>query len=327
MSLSDDLRDELASIAPTRRCCRLAELSALAHAAGAWHLHGHGELSVHLDLGSGAAARRAFTLLRELGVRSEIRTYHRHSFDRAGRYQLHVDVDTRAAEVFREAGVVSGRGAPLAAPPKRVVGRSCCRGAYLRGALLGAGSLSGPAAPHLELRATGAEGAAVIVGAAAREGIALRTLERGSHTAVYAKSGEAIADLLAVAGASETALRLEEHAVVAATRSEANRLANADQANVKRTVLAAQRQLEAIRTLDLESLPAKLREIAVLRLRHPALSLADLAGRCRPAITKAAAHHRMAELTRLAERGGGGAPRTNSPSGITRSDSLTPNGV
>lgn len=137
MSFSDDLRDELASIAPRRRCCRLAELSALSHSAGAWHLRGHGELSVHLDLASAAAARRAFTLLRELGVRSEIRTYRRHAFERATRYQLHVEVDETAAEALREAGVLSARGAPLSHPPKRVVGRPCCRGAYLRGALLG----------------------------------------------------------------------------------------------------------------------------------------------------------------------------------------------
>ena len=59
---------------------------------------------------------------------------------------------------------------------------------------------------------------------------------------------------------------------------------------------AAQEQLEAIRQLDVEGLPAKLQEIAALRMRHPALSLTDLAARCRPPITKAAAHHRMANL-------------------------------
>ena len=90
MSLSDDLRDELATIAPSRRCCRLGELSALCHAAGAWHLRSGGVQAVHLDLASAAAARRAFALLRELGVRSEIRTYRRRSFERATRYQLHV---------------------------------------------------------------------------------------------------------------------------------------------------------------------------------------------------------------------------------------------
>lgn len=301
MSFSEDLRDELAAIAPRRRCCRLAELSALFHAAGVWHLRGHGELAVHLDLGSGHAARRAFALLRELGVESQIRTYPRRAFDKATRYQLHVDVDVAVRAVLEEAGVLSARGAPLERPPKRVVGRSCCRGAYLRGALMGAGSLSGPRTPHLELRAGSLAGAGLLAEVAAKEGVRLRTLERRSHALAYAKGGEAIADLLAVAGAGETALRLDEHAVIAGTRASANRLANADEANVKRTVQAARRQLQAIEQLEVDSLPGRLREVAALRLRHPALSLAELAAKCRPPITKAAAHHRMAAIQRLAE--------------------------
>jgi DNA-binding protein WhiA len=302
VSLSEDLRDELAHLPQTRRCCRLAELSALFHTAGAWHLHGHGELSVHLDLASAAAARRAFALLRDLGVHSEIRTYRRHAFDRASRYQLHVEVDQTARGILREAGVLSASGGPLERPPKHVVGRSCCRAAYLRGALLGAASLSGPRGAQVELRATGLEGARLLATVAAAEGVTLRVRDRGRHAVAYAKGGEAIADLLALAGAGGTALRLDEHSVVAATRAHANRLANADEANVKRTVHAAQKQLEAIRGLDLERLPRKLREIAALRLEHPSHSLGDLAAKCDPPITKAAAHHRMAALRELAGR-------------------------
>ena len=260
-----------------------------------------GVLAVHLDLASAAAARRGYSLLRGFGVDSEIRTYRRQAFDRATRYQLHVDVDAHAAEVLREAGVLSARGAPLERPPKHVVGRACCRGAYLRGALLGGGSLSGPRAAHLELRAAGPDGANLLVEVAAREEIQLRTLQRRTHAVAYAKGSETIADLLAVAGASETALRLDEHGVLAATRAEANRLANADEANVKRTVQAAREQLEAIEQLDLEKLPTKLREIATLRLKHPSLSLTELATKCRPPITKAAAHHRMAVLRQRVE--------------------------
>jgi cell division protein WhiA len=132
--------------------------------------------------------------------------------------------------------------------------------------------------------------------------VTLAALERRSHAIAYAKRGEEIADLLALAGASETALRLDEHAVVAGTRADANRLANADEANVKRTVQAARRQLQAIEQLDVQALPSKLQEIALLRLKHPSLSLADLAARCRPQITKAAAHHRMAAIQHLADR-------------------------
>lgn len=265
-----------------------------------WHLRGHGELAIHVDLASGHAARRAFALLRDVGVHSEVRTYRRRAFDKATRYQLHVDVDARTRGLLLEAGVLSSRGAPLERLPRRVTGRSCCRSAYLRGALLGGGSLSGPRAPHLELRVTGLEGANALAQIAAAEGPLLGTLERRGHAIAYAKSSEAIADLLALAGASETALRLDEHAVVAATRAHANRLANADEANVKRTVTAARRQLQAIEQLDVESLSVELEEIARLRVKHPSLSLAELAAKCRPPITKAAAHHRMAVLQQLA---------------------------
>jgi cell division protein WhiA len=300
MSLSDELRDELAQIAPARRCCRHAELSALFHASGAWHLRG-GQVAVHLDLSSSAAARRAFALLRDLGVQSEIRTYKRRSFDQATRYQLHVEVDERALTVLREAGVLSATGAPLEHPPKRVVGRTCCRSAYLRGALLGAGSLSGPRDPHLEVRASGLGGARFIAEVAAREGVELAVTERRSHAVAYAKGHEPIADLLALAGAGDTALRFEEHAVVAAIRADANRLVNADEANLVRAARAAHRQLEAIRTLGLDALPPHLAEIAELRLRHPSASLRELAAKARPPLSKAAAYRRLQAIVKRVE--------------------------
>ena len=71
---SEDVREELAQIAPVRECDRLAELSALFHSAGNLHLRGRGKWALHLDLASGAAARRAFSLLRDVGIRTEIRT-------------------------------------------------------------------------------------------------------------------------------------------------------------------------------------------------------------------------------------------------------------
>ena len=223
MSLSDELRDELAQIAPERRCCRLAELSALFHSSGAWHLR-DGSIAVHLDLISSAIARRAFALLRDLGVRSEIRTYPRRSFEQATRYQLHVTVDAKAHAVLREAGVLSSSGAPLGVPPKRVVGRSCCRSAYLRGALLGAGSLSGPRNPHLEIRTGTLEGARFVQDVARRADASLATAERRGHALAYAKGHDAIGAVLAVAGAGDTTLLLEEHAILSSLRADANRL-------------------------------------------------------------------------------------------------------
>jgi DNA-binding protein WhiA len=304
-TLAEDVRSELAAIAPKRRCDRLAEVSGLFHTAGALHLRGRGAVAVHLDVASSAVARRAFALLAELRVPAEIRTYRRRAFDGATRYQLHVEGGRDALEVLEQAGVLDSVHRPLEKPPGRVVARECCRGAYLRGAFLGAGSLSGPRSPHLELRTPTFAGATFLRSVAHVEGVKLRVAQRVSHAVAYAKGWEEIEGFLVAAGAIDTVLALEERSVVAEMRAEANRLANADHANLVRTARAAQRQLAATRRLqeagDLEGLPDRLREAAELRLRHPELSLRELAERASPPATKAAMQRRLARIVAIAQ--------------------------
>jgi cell division protein WhiA len=303
VSLSEDLRNELAGIAPLEECNRLAELSGLAHTAGSLHLHGRGEIALHLDLASSAAARRAFSLLRGLGVSSEIRTYQRHAFGRETRYQLHVAGTDRALQVLHEAGVVSTGLAPLERPPQRVVARACCRGAYLRGALLGSGTLSGPRSPHLEVRSATRAGAEFVASMAVRAGARMSVLDRARHAVAYAKGLGPIADVLATAGASDAVLLFEEQEVMGATKARANRLANADHANLVRTSRAAQTQIRAVKRLErrgLDKLPPKLREMAALRKRYPSLSIRELAAKCSPPTTKSSAQRRLSKLIELA---------------------------
>jgi DNA-binding protein WhiA len=105
--------------------------------------------------------------------------------------------------------------------------------------------------------------------------------------------------VLAAAGAGDTLIALEESSVVAAIRADANRLANADHANLVRTSRAARAQLEALRRLDIEALPDDLRELARLRLRLPTASTAELARHAK--LTKASAYRRLRRLVELAE--------------------------
>jgi DNA-binding protein WhiA len=322
VTLSNEVRSELAAIDPRRPCCRLAELSGLLRTAGSVHLRGAGRIALHMEVATPAVARRAFALLRSYGVASEIRTFRRRAFDRSSRFQLHLEDDARALQVLNEAGILDANLAPLERPPRRVVARSCCRASYLRGAFLAAGSATGPRHAHLELRASDLEAAAFLTELTQSEGFPARAYARGGHAVAYVKGVETVAELLAFLGAQEASLRLGESAVVAATRARANRLANADHANIARASRAAEAQIRAIRRLEeqgkLETLSPELREIARLRARHPTLSLRELAARCRPAATKASAQRRLAKLQRLAEgyeRVGGEAPRTTSPSG------------
>ena len=94
--------------------------------------------------------------------------------------------------------------------------------------------------------------------------------------------------------------------MVGLTRARANRLANADHANVVRAVAAARAQLDAVRRLErggrLDELSPQLREIAALRLKHPSLSLRELAAKCDPPASKSAVHRRFAALMRISRR-------------------------
>jgi DNA-binding protein WhiA len=110
--------------------------------------------------------------------------------------------------------------------------------------------------------------------------------------------------VLTTAGATDTVLALEERSIVAAARADANRLANADHANLVRTSRAAQEQLDAVRALQregpLDRLPERLHEVARLRLRYPQLPLRELAAKCEPPSTKASVHRRLRKLQELA---------------------------
>jgi cell division protein WhiA len=94
--------------------------------------------------------------------------------------------------------------------------------------------------------------------------------------------------------------------VLAATRSQANRLANADHANLVRTSRAAQAQLRAVERLTrlnrIETLTRQLREIADLRREHPSLSVRELAKKSNPPVSKATAYRRLQKLIYLADQ-------------------------
>ncbi len=307
--LSEELRDELAGIAPRRDCDRLAELSGLFHAAGSAHLRGRGEISLHLDLASSAAARRAFRLLRELGVETEIRTYRRHAFDQATRYQLHVEGKQRALQVLHEAGVLDQRLAPVERPPRRVVARPCCRAAYLRGALLGGGSLSGPRAPHLELRTASVEGAEFLAAVAAGEGVTLRVRDRGSHAIAYAKGRGADR------GRARRRRRLQRGAGLRGAGRDGGHARPREPPRERRPCEpraheprrarpAPVRCARSTRPESSTTCRTRLREVGRLRLRYPTLSLRELAERCDPPATKAAVYRRLSKLRQLAEEKG-----------------------
>jgi DNA-binding protein WhiA len=299
LSFGEQVRHDLVERPPARACCRTAVLSGIVRTAGVLQVRARGELAVRLDNLDVATARLVFGLVRGVGADSEILSYREPRFSRRSVVSLRLSGE-RSLQFLHELGVLSAELLPVERPPRRVVARACCRGAYLRGAFVAAGSVSGArAAGHFELRAQNRAAADGLAELAAEDGLRLAVSERRGHAIAYAKRKPAIRDVLVYMGAHDAALSFEEAEVMAATRERANRLTNCDEANLARQGSAARRQRRAIQGLALDGLEPDLREVAELRLRHPDLSLAELGRHARPELPKSTVANRMRRLLAL----------------------------
>ncbi|WP_235983090.1 DNA-binding protein WhiA [Gemmiger gallinarum] len=142
-----------------------------------------------------------------------------------------------------------------------------------------------------------------------------RTLRKGANV-VYIKASDQIEDLLTFMGAGGAAMRVMEQRMYNDMRNRTNRLSNCETANLGKSVQAAVQVQMAIRTLQeagaLETLPEQLRETARLRMEYPDLTLARLAEKFDPPVSKAGLSHRfkrIQEAARRLEAAGKTAPR------------------
>ena len=186
-----------------------------------------------------------------------------------------------------------------------VLEEDCCRASFLRGAFLAGGSMTDPAKSyHMEL-ITGHYSVSREVAAMLRE-MEFRpgSLRRNGNNVLYFKHSEAIEDLLTLLGAPMAALALMNAKVEKEVLNSVNRRLNCDEANLDKTVNAAQSQLAAIRRLrasgKLASLSPKLQEAAALREEHPELNLSQLGALADPPVTKSTLNYRLKKLLELA---------------------------
>lgn len=310
MSFTDEVKQELAGLPVGDDDEVLAELAALVRFGGALVVGG-GDRGLHVDFEtvSGATARRGFSLLqRRYGVSPELRVRAPGGVQRRRVYGVRLEEGGGA--VARDLGLLDDSGRPAA--PTAVLGSEAP--ACVRGAFLAAGSISAPdRPPHLEIaahRLDAAEaladsarcltdGLVTVVSAAAADGAP------GERPRVVVKSGETIGHLLAAVGASGAFLRWDERRLRRQLRSDATRLANADAANLRRTVEAASSQVRAVERvvaeLGWDELDEDLREVAIARLASPDASLAELGQLADPPVSKSAVHRRLRRLEAMAD--------------------------
>jgi DNA-binding protein WhiA len=156
-----------------------------------------------------------------------------------------------------------------------------CRSAYLRGAFLARGSLSVTnGGTHLEI-VVPAEELEPMTRRLAAIGMPAGARMRRSRGVLTWKGADEITALLRRIGASASTLELETRLVNRSLSGHLNRVVNAENANLRRAVLAARRQLEDIDALErrgeLRRLPRDARRVAAERRRAPEATFTELA--------------------------------------------------
>ncbi|MGJ6981099.1 DNA-binding protein WhiA [Aestuariimicrobium soli] len=305
MAMTAQVKSELATIPAAKPCCRRAEVAAMLRFGGGLHLVA-GQLVIECELDTGAAARRLRTAITELyGLTSELLVINGSGLRRGTRYMVRLVSDGEA--IARQTGLIDAHRRPVRGLPASVVGSGvCCQIAVWRGAFLAHGSLTEPGrSMSLEVTCPGSEAALALVGAARRLGIAAKAREVRNVDRVVIRDGDQIAALLAKMGAHDSLLIWEDRRVRREVRASATRLANFDDANLRRSVHAAVTASARVeRALEIlgDEVPEHLLKAGRLRLEHRNASLEELGQAHEPPLTKDAIAGRIRRLLSTADK-------------------------
>ena len=317
MALTQHIKEELARVPVRTGLERAAELATVLRFCGGLQLIS-GRIAIEVELDSAALARRLARAIAELyGIQSELTVVQAGGLRKTSGYQIRVLKDGEL--LARQTGLIDNRGRPVRGLPATLISSTLDEArAVWRGAFMAHEILTDPGrSTSLEVTAPGNESAMALVGVARRLGVSAKAREVRNVYRVVVRDGEAISELLRQMGCTEQVEKWDELRSRREIRGVANRLANFDDANLRRSAQAAiaagarvQRALEILG----DQAPEHLQYAGELRLQHKDASLDELGHLAVPPMTKDAVAGRIRRLLATADKRAGelGIPDTES---------------
>ena len=179
--------------------------------------------------------------------------------------------------------------------------------AIIRGTFMGSGSINNPENNyHLEIAFSTKENTNYIKEILIKDlKINVKELETQKKTSLYIKDGETISNFLALIGANKAMLKFEDIRVQKEMRGKVNRIVNCETANLNKTINASVEQIDAIKKLQktnkFNKLDESLKEIAMLRLECPNISLSELGKKLNKPIGKSGVNYRLKKIIEIAK--------------------------
>ena len=178
--------------------------------------------------------------------------------------------------------------------------------AIVRGAFLGSGSINNPEREyHMEIVLSNNENMNFLKEILYKLDINVKILDSQGRYSLYLKDGEEISNILALIGASNAVLKFEDIRVQREMRGKVNRIVNCETANLNKTINASIEQISAIEIIkksgNFNKLDEGLKEIAILRLENPNMSLVELGKKMKNPIGKSGVNYRLKKIMEIAE--------------------------
>lgn len=307
MNFTEKVKNEIISEPIVSPCCKLAALSAYLRTAGTIEIqNGNVGFSFSGDLQTNEFFQDVIKSL--YGIEPEIYV------DSKGERTKSVYISKTTINVLKDAETVKiskgGLDIELGIS-ERLIKKRCCQKAYIKGAFLGAGSVTVPKMKsdkatgyHMEFVFSKYLTALDFSHVLSENGLVSKLIERKDFFVVYSKSSEEICDLLVTVGAKKCCLELQDIIVKKMVKNNTNRIVNCEMSNLSKQIDASLKSRSDIRTisdvLGLDNLPLPLKCVAEARLNYPEDTLSQLSERLN--ITKSCLSHRLKRLSEIAEQ-------------------------
>jgi len=307
MSFSSVAKNQILDQEPANICCKKSILAAFIRSCGALHI-GSGGFRLRIASDNGRIIRRSYKLFKEIyGVSPQILVTRKQNLKKNNRYFAEVKEADGLRNILADLGMMPEDGGYFLRTelPWNMLQSECCKLSYLRGTFCVSGSVTDPMrAYHLEMAFGDENYARDIMKLMEHFDLHPRMTTRKNQFVVYFKDAQHILDFLALAGAHNAVLQMEDLRIVKQIRNNVQRVMNCDEANTNKTVDAAEKQLAALHYLieknQLDALPPKLKEVALIRLEYPEDSLNEIAQHIGN-ISRSGVNHRLKKLMELAD--------------------------
>lgn len=317
MSFSSDAKNEvLRTDIPQTKECAVAELSGLLKTCGQLGIeNGNYTIELITELSDMFARVNALSkMLYEdfdgLGLIREERQ------NASPKYHINFSPQT-TEKLLIDCFILRSNGELFGGVAKALVETEDCKKSFIKGVFLGCASANivikdmndlkkHTGGYHLEFVFSSSGLAGDFAHILSEFGILAKVMNRKKLWVTYIKEAELVSDVLALVGANNAVMVLQNEFAVREVRNNLNRQLNCLNSNIEKMIDASLKQIEAIEYISehmgLENLPQTLYELCLLRLANPEENYENLSKLMTTPLTKSGVNHRLRKILKIAEK-------------------------